>query len=137
MKSEQEVFDTVVLHLLKQEAKAEGEDGECLYRDPEGRKCAVGCLIPDEQYRDHMEGKGLLMVSILKALKANRVLAVSDYTLADPSYAGDQNIPVARLTTVGKLLRNLQWIHDNEDPKVWAACFRTLGSAFDLDTEGL
>ena len=28
----------------------------CAYRDPQGRKCAVGCLIPDEAYEGYMEG---------------------------------------------------------------------------------
>lgn len=56
----QEIFDTVATHLFTQgeQAKTINEDGEsmCAYRSPEGKKCAVGCLIPDELYRDDMEG---------------------------------------------------------------------------------
>lgn len=29
----------------------------CLYRGPDGRKCAAGHLIPDEDYRTEFEGK--------------------------------------------------------------------------------
>lgn len=30
----------------------------CQYRSPEGLKCAIGCLIPDEIYSPAMENKG-------------------------------------------------------------------------------
>lgn len=30
---------------------------ECLYRGPNGRKCAVGMFIPDDKYSERMEGK--------------------------------------------------------------------------------
>lgn len=32
-------------------------NGSCVYRNPHNdTKCAVGCLIPDEQYNERMEG---------------------------------------------------------------------------------
>lgn len=55
----QEAFSTMVLHLRAQGAQAlsarPGRVGDCLYRTPEGLKCAVGCLIPDHVYHDGME----------------------------------------------------------------------------------
>ena len=52
----QEIFDTVVEHLRRQGCKSETPDlGSCLYRGPEGRKCAVGILIKDEDYTWRME----------------------------------------------------------------------------------
>jgi hypothetical protein len=30
----------------------------CMYRNPQGAKCAVGCLIPDEMYNPQMENTG-------------------------------------------------------------------------------
>lgn len=33
-----------------------GEDGICMYRGPDGKKCAAGVLIPDEEYESQMEG---------------------------------------------------------------------------------
>lgn len=30
---------------------------KCLYRSPEGRKCAIGLLIPDERYDKTLEGE--------------------------------------------------------------------------------
>ena len=63
----QEIFDTVARHLFTQGTRAgkpvinlDGEvhDFECLYRAPDGKTCAVGCLIPDAAYRPSMEGSG-------------------------------------------------------------------------------
>lgn len=59
--NKQEQFDIMVNHLLKQNARSEtqgGDEGDpiCLYRHSDGRKCAVGVLIPDELYEAEMEG---------------------------------------------------------------------------------
>lgn len=57
----QETFDTVVNHLRSQNGKSRilTTDREiCLYRSPEGLKCAAGCLIPDEYYVPEMERNG-------------------------------------------------------------------------------
>jgi hypothetical protein len=52
----QEIFDTVALHLIKQGKQSiDAAKGMCLYRGPNGLKCAVGCLIPDEVYDPSME----------------------------------------------------------------------------------
>jgi hypothetical protein len=59
MKSEQEIFDTVALHLIKQGKQSIDADGNCLFRGPNGLKCAVGCLIPDEVYRPEMEDESV------------------------------------------------------------------------------
>ena len=54
----QEVFDTVATHLMTQRERA-SLNGQCQYKDPEGLKCAVGCLIPDDVYSPQMEGKSV------------------------------------------------------------------------------
>ena len=65
MPTKQETFDTVVAHLRKQGAKAtlppsddhdDCEELECAYRSIDGKRCAVGCLIPDERYQPKYEG---------------------------------------------------------------------------------
>lgn len=64
----QEVFDTVANHLRKQGQRARvanpnfrpgfhGTEEICAYRSPEGLRCAVGCLIKDEDYVPSMEGQ--------------------------------------------------------------------------------
>jgi len=46
--SKQRIFNRVYKHLLTQKERAYDEKyGSCSYLDSEGRKCAVGCLIPD------------------------------------------------------------------------------------------
>lgn len=49
----QEIFDTVSVHLLTQNEKSQESSfySSCLYRGPNGTKCAVGCLIKDEFYQ--------------------------------------------------------------------------------------
>ncbi len=57
----QEILDYVTAHLRNQgrrsvaSANATCFMGACLYRGPDGLSCAVGCLIPDEEYRPDME----------------------------------------------------------------------------------
>lgn len=61
--SMQDVFETVARHLYTQ-GKPALDNSQCLYRGPDGTKCAVGCLIPDEVYVPQMDGgyrvRGLL-----------------------------------------------------------------------------
>ena len=56
MNTKQFEFDAVVNHLYKQGRPAKDSEGKCLYRYGE-LSCAVGCRIPDEDYRDGMEGE--------------------------------------------------------------------------------
>lgn len=61
----QEIFDTVVTHLYTQGKQAvDGENG-CRYRTASGLKCAVGCLIPDDQYHPSMEGTPVDLLGLL------------------------------------------------------------------------
>src|SRR6056297_2767336 len=60
----QEAFDKVLKHIREQGKAAvkvtvcsDGiEKEECCYRGPDGIMCAVGCLIPDEEYDSELEG---------------------------------------------------------------------------------
>jgi len=49
----QEIFDTVVAHLLQQGKQS--KSNVCLYRSDDGLKCAIGALIPDSEYDPAME----------------------------------------------------------------------------------
>ena len=54
MLSNREIFEKVKNHLLTQNARSESDDGlSCLYRGPNGLKCAVGCLIKDEYFSEY------------------------------------------------------------------------------------
>lgn len=66
----QEMFDRVKTHLLTQMERA-GEPNpsyvvengsapfRCFYHAPNGFKCAIGCLIPDEHYNRELEDKSV------------------------------------------------------------------------------
>lgn len=51
----QEIFNKVITHLRKQ-GKPAAEGPYCRYRTEDGLKCAVGCLLPDEEYDSKYEG---------------------------------------------------------------------------------
>lgn len=55
----QKIFDKVAAHLFAQGKRAMADpdchSGQCMYRGPNGSKCAVGVLIPDKLYRRGME----------------------------------------------------------------------------------
>jgi hypothetical protein len=103
MLTDQEVFDRVATHLLTQRKKAEDQTGMCVYRGPEGAKCALGCLIPDELYEPRFEGADL-RVMVAENISQNR-----------------------------ELLAYLQDIHDSESVDRWAYYLRHAAETFGLD----
>jgi len=77
----QETFDKVARHLLTQQAKAEQPDGNCAYRGEHGRKCAVGCLISDEEYEQFAVSGGTINLRPQVARRGFTHLVVSAATL--------------------------------------------------------
>ena len=59
--SDQVAFNTVVTHMLKQDEPAMDDEGDsCVYWNKDtGLKCAIGCLIREEDYTPEMEEKGV------------------------------------------------------------------------------
>ena len=56
--NKQQVFERIVDHLLAQKEPALNPGKyACMYRGENGKKCAVGVLIPDEEYLSGFEGK--------------------------------------------------------------------------------
>lgn len=52
--TDQELYSRVRAHLLTQRARSMN-GRQCAYRGEDGRKCAIGCLIPDERYSLDLE----------------------------------------------------------------------------------
>lgn len=100
----QESFTTVVLHLRKQGRRAH-DHHNCRYRAPDGCKCAIGALIPDDQYTPELEGRNVLALINLPALQGLNPF----------------------------LLYNLQNLHDVYDPKAWEKRFEDLAEKFKLE----
>lgn len=111
----QSVFEFVVGFLRKQGHQATSDDGLCFYRDPEGRSCAVGCLISDEVYdeslEDHMPDEFPIQAAILQST------ALSEISNEDAEF-----------------LRDLQLVHDqNRDPDLWEREWENLANIYKLD----
>lgn len=71
--NKQEIFDKVYDHLHTQGRKSviyEHRDKQinCRYRAPNGDKCAIGCLIPDELYTPSIEGNNVQSFNVKKIL---------------------------------------------------------------------
>lgn len=98
-----ETFNRVKEHLLKQNAVAgmEMENGDftCMYRAPDGKTCAVGCLIRPEWYKSDMEGKPIGSPLVDEALAHSGITIDDDMKM---------------------MLRSLQGVHDDISPKRWA-----------------
>lgn len=112
-------FETVAKHLITQGRKAvqtyTGPHGlglqkssYCAYRGADGCKCAVGCLIADDQYHPGLERIAAQQQKILN-------------TIPDV-YSKD-----------GEFLRELQYVHDRYRAEAWPYRLEELAYKYELD----
>lgn len=112
MLTPQQIFDTVGKHLHTQGCASTSRPEDktvgpaiCMYKNPVGKKCAVGCLIKAEHYNPIYEGVGLSQL------------------LVQDGYAGKEKTDALRNSLVASgidthdretmtLLQELQYIHD-------------------------
>jgi hypothetical protein len=121
MKTQQEIFDVVATHLLKQNAPSKGDKGLCMYRGPNGKKCAVGYLIPDSHYDPNMESMPIYSSIIVEALRANGI----DVTGGKIDHYG--------LNQTGNLLRSTQITHDTHPVRYWGRELTAIANQYGLD----
>jgi hypothetical protein len=146
----QEIFDKVVNHLATQ--KVQSKARACLYRGPNGTKCAFGIFIPDEVYsanlETHMAGILLGVARSKAAGRANIEDASSGYRAELWEAMTPELIAVLEpLQAHLNLLRELQAVHDNMDGvEDWARRLTNVAnthgllfdrSAFELQLSGL
>lgn len=103
----QEVFDLVTGHLLRQNAKSQNEDEWCLYRGPNGLKCAAGFLLKDDVDFRHIESNNWSEVI--------KILGITEHHEI--------------------LIWHLQRIHDDYDCEDWKECLSQIAKSFDLNTK--
>ena len=114
--TDQAAFDTAIIHLLGMERRSMRRAphvDQCAYRGPRGARCAVGVMIPDDQYDPAIEGNGVHALNLV---------------------LGDIDV---------ELLADLQDLHDNDsnwstvgfrtDKATWGLVLR-LAEQFGLDT---
>ena len=76
----QVIFDTVLDKLRVQGcASIDPNTGDCLYRGPEGRRCAAGWLIPDHLYNPNMEGKAVARLPEFRDHPHRRLLSLLQF----------------------------------------------------------
>jgi len=97
----QELFDRVAGHLLRQNEQSLDEEGACCYRGAEGLMCAIGCLIPDDTYSYNLEHKACDHSAVIKAAGL-----VGSYQI--------------------ELAKQLQDLHDECPPASWPKRLATL-----------
>jgi len=104
-------------HLAAQRMRSMTLGNRCCYRSPNGLKCAVGCLIPDDRYNPIFDrgnsGGGYSALALLR-----------DYpdVLLDECAQADSG-----------LLSMAQSVHDNNPVEDWGPCLVKVAEAFELD----
>ena len=99
MKTTRDLIDYVRNHLVAQGERCANERGNCRYRFGT-KSCAVGCLIDDDLYSEELEGGSVLRCEVMMAIQITHRIALSNSQL--------------------RVLRKLQFIHDEREPKHWS-----------------
>lgn len=111
----QEVFNTVAHHLLTQKKKSFVEMNDCvrcMYRGPDGLKCAVGILIPDDMYDPKLEHKSV--VELIEDFGFDFLGAIVD------------------VRSGSTFLLDLQELHDFREVDEWKDGLRTIAFRYSL-----
>ncbi len=66
----QEAFDKVARHLLTQNERAVEGVSFCKLLTSDGKKCAIGCLIPEGEYFPAMEGMNFAAFPFLQGVSS-------------------------------------------------------------------
>lgn len=105
------MFDRVVAHARAQKCKsAHPLSGACVYRGPNGTKCFIGALIPDDKYEPRMDDENINASS----------------RIIQEAVGMNDNYEQVLLAS------KLQAIHDARDPSVWEYGFEELAISFEL-----
>lgn len=118
--SMQDIFDTVANHLLTQGKQAKTQiSGSCVYRDEDDNKCAVGCLILDEDYDKAMEGGTIrqqIRTALTGELETGCVTHVGSLLVVTALVKHGVNVYDEQ---VQDLLYRLQDTHDGSSYEMW------------------
>ena len=110
----QAVVMQIADHLATQRKLSEVADGTCLYRAPDGCKCAVGFLIPDELYDHFIEDVDIM--AIMDA-ETGEYRDISDHL--------HSLMPDLPSNQVREVLSGAQIYHDRRNALLGMPCYRT------------
>jgi len=77
--TKQETFDFVVKAIVEQGRPAVDQFGNCEYRTADGRKCAAGHLIPDDQYQPSLEGWSVGTESVPESKRLRDIITAAGH----------------------------------------------------------
>jgi hypothetical protein len=123
MLTNQEIFERVYAHAMKQGKQALGEDGRsCMYRAPDGSRCFAGCLIADRHYDPAFERDATYCPRVRDALISS-------------------GVPMRQIETL-KLVYDLQAAHDrpfdgDDSISCWRERLTEVAKRHSLDTSKL
>lgn len=121
----QEAFDTIVAHLRQQNDRAVlildgAEQGSsCMYRTAAGLKCAVGCLIPDDQYHADFDDEEQMQERTGDENVGTGVCIVAPF------------IPALEGLNLD-FLEDMQSVHDNSGVDLWEESWKTIADQYGL-----
>lgn len=120
----QEVYDTSVAGLASQDFKpAMNKRGECRFRGPRGRRCAIGHCIPDNIYSPKIEKSGGIWGATLDSKKLARLFSnvntghLSQLQLCHDMAARYESLPSIKAMMIS-YLRDFAGKHKLRMPKV-------------------
>lgn len=108
---DQIAFDMAFTHLAQQGKRAEDDSATCMFRAPDGCKCAIGSMIGDEEYEASMESETVYHARIYSAVESG--------VGGKPGHL---------------LLLDLQRCHDRENETHWRQEARAIAKTHDLST---
>lgn len=112
--NQRQMFKIIKAHLLSQNDKAKGEI-DCMFLAPDGKKCAVGCLIKPELYTPRCEAGSVWKINDHKKYQA-RQLTEEDQNLINVL---QQSLGFTLTSQDWTFLAQLQEIHDASAPCYW------------------
>lgn len=104
MLDRQKVFDIVKEKMLAQGKRSMFNEYDCAYRNPDGLKCAIGHLIPDEMYDPKMESGSVIRLF-------ENFPEIKEYLLNEFGNKNSERTEISDYNDTTFLLK-LQQIHD-------------------------
>lgn len=97
----QQIFDTVCKHLAQQKTRSVDTEGNCMYKAPDGKMCAIGVLVKD-YYQPNWEHS--TPYEIFTATGVDGLIT---------GWLHDNETPCPYVGVPIDLLIRLQWAHDH------------------------
>jgi len=113
MSSQNQAAFTHVVEFLRAQGRPAIWNSSCVYRHPDGLKCAIGCLISDHVYTPQLEG-----FAIASEHKEDLLIALEE------SGWGDVDLD---------LLSKLQWTHDECSEDRWEYHWKDIAEEYELE----